>query len=152
MHDRPRMNRHPGESEGDDSRGNEMNQNNYKAKKRTDTEGNNNQNLTSLAETILNKTVSAEEKEKCIERGMLLLDEYGIDKVMIKGSGSRLIQACLKYGNTTSKEVIFLKLMKSNMETVLTDHFGSIVSNIRQVHSEEDHGAHQEQEAVRHFR
>jgi hypothetical protein len=77
-----------------------------------------------LAEAILNKSGTPEEKEKSVERGMLILDEYGIENVVLKGSGSRLIQACLKYGNNSSKELIFLKLMKGNMTSILTDNFG----------------------------
>lgn len=111
-----------------------MMKNKFNAKKKINPEGSNKQNLTSLAESILNKTSSAEEKEKSIERGMIILDEYGIDKIVVKNSGSRLIQACLKYGNTTSKEVIFLKLMKSNMQGILMDHFGRFLPDFRKVH------------------
>jgi hypothetical protein len=95
-----------------------------RAKKKFNPEGNNKQNLTTLAESILNKSASSEEKVKLIERSLLILDEYGIENVILKSSGSRLIQACLKYGNITSKELIFLKLMKTDLDKVLTDNYG----------------------------
>lgn len=98
----------------------------FKTKKKFNPEGNNKQNLTSLAESILNKAASADEKVKLIERSLLILDEYGMENVILKCSGSRLIQACLKYGNTTSKELIFLKLMKCDLDKVFTDNYGSL--------------------------
>lgn len=74
----------------------------------------------------MSKSVSAEEKIKLIERSLLILDEYGIDNVILKTSGSRLIQACLKYGNNTSKEIIFLKIMKADLDKILTDNCGML--------------------------
>lgn len=41
----------------------------------------NNQNLSGLAQIILNKESSVEEKEKSIEKALLLLDEYGLENV-----------------------------------------------------------------------
>lgn len=96
----------------------------FKMKKKFNTEGANKQNLTSLAESILSKSVSAEEKVKQIEKSMLIIDEYGLENVILKNSGSRLIQACLKYGNNASKELIFLKMMKADMDKILTDNYG----------------------------
>jgi hypothetical protein len=55
-----------------------------RAKKKFNPEGNNKQNLTTLAESILNKSASSEEKVKLIERSLLILDEYGIENVILK--------------------------------------------------------------------
>ena len=129
-----------------------MNQDKYRTRREAKPEGNNKNNLTTLAESILNKSGTPEEKEKAVERGMLILDEYGIENVVIKGSGSRLIQACLKYGNNSSRELIFLKLMKGDMVSVVKDNFGRIFIIIRQVYRQENHGPYQEQEAFGHFR
>lgn len=103
----------------------------FRAKKKFNPEGNNKQNLTTLAESILNKSTAQEEKVQLIERSLLILDEYGMENVILKNSGNRLIQACLKYGNGTSKELIFLKMMKADMEKILTDASGkSVVKKI----------------------
>ena len=80
--------------------------------------------MTSLAESILNKSIETGKKVQLIERSLLILDEYGIENVITKNSGSRLIQACLKYGNTASRELIFLKMMKADMDKILTDAYG----------------------------
>jgi hypothetical protein len=116
-------------------------------KKKFNSEGNNKQNLTSLAESILSKSVDPEKKAPLIERSLLILDEYGIEKVVTKSSGSRLIQACLKYGTPTSRELIFLKMMKANMDKILTDNYGRLASDRRKVRRQENHDPHQEQEA-----
>jgi hypothetical protein len=50
-------------------------------KKKEKPEGVNNQNLSGLAQIILNKESSVEEKEKSIEKALLLLDEYGLENV-----------------------------------------------------------------------
>lgn len=115
-------------------------------KKKFNPEGNNKQNLTTLAESILSKGVSQEEKEKQIERTLLILDEYGIDNVVVKSSGCRLVQACLKYGNNSSKELIFLKLMKCDLEKILKDQFGRVFFTFRQIYCQESDGPFKEQE------
>jgi hypothetical protein len=106
----------------------------FRPKKKFNPEGNNKQNLTNLSESIFNKGVAGQDKEKFIERSLLILDEYGIDNVIVKNSGSRLVQACLKYGNNTSKEVIFLKIMKSNVDKIFTDNFGKYLAKKIMVH------------------
>ena len=90
-------------------------------------QGNNKKNLTELTEKILSKSTAGEERQKLIERSVLIIDEYGVEAVITKNSGSRLIQSILKYGNTESKELIFLKIMKSNLEKILTDNFGKYI-------------------------
>lgn len=104
------------------------------AKKKFNPEGNNKQNLTTLSQSILSKSVGEQDKEKFIERSLLIIDEYGIDNVIVKGAGSRLVQACLKYGNNASKELVFLKIMKSNVDKVLTDNFGKYIVKKIMVH------------------
>lgn len=64
----------------------------------------------------------------------MIIDEYGIDNVIVKNSGSRLVQACLKYGNNQSKELIFLKIMKSNVDKIFTDNFGKYLVKKIMVH------------------
>lgn len=103
-------------------------------KKKFNPEGNNKQNLTTLSQSILSKSIGEQDKEKFIERSLLIIDEYGIDNVIVKGAGSRLVQACLKYGNNASKELVFLKIMKSNIDKVLTDNFGKYIVKKIMVH------------------
>ena len=108
----------------DQSKENDSTKMSFRMKKQFNTEGTNKQNLTSLAESILSKSLSSEDKVKKIEKSMLIIDEYGLENIILKSSGSRLIQACLKYGNTASKELIFLKMMKADMDKILTDNYG----------------------------
>lgn len=106
----------------------------FQKRKKFNPEGNNKQNLTTLSQSILSKTTGGEDKEKFIERSLLIVDEYGIDNVIVKNAGSRLVQACLKYGNSASKELVFLKIMKSDVDKVLTDNFGKYIVKKIMVH------------------
>src|SRR3990167_42834 len=109
----------------------------FRANKKFNPEGNNKQNLTTLAEQIFKKQTTGDDKEKFITKSMFIIDEYGVENVITKNSGSRLVQACFKYGNATAKEALFFKIMKSNLEKILTDNFGKYIVKKILVHLKE---------------
>lgn len=93
--------------------------------------------MTTLAEQIFKKQTPGDDKEKFITRSMAIIDEFGIENVISKNSGSRLVQACFKHGNAAAKEALFFKIMKCDLEKILTDNFGKYIVKKILVHLKE---------------
>lgn len=76
-----------------------------------------------FASKMSSKNNKTEDRIKCIDEILVYCGE-SLSNVIFKKTGSRLIQACLKYGNKAQREDIFLKIINSDIGEVVKSTYG----------------------------
>lgn len=82
--------------------------------------------LYNLAAKMSRKENTAEEKVDAVQNSLNFIGN-DLSKYVVKKSGSKLVQSCLKRGSKDQREQIYKDFMKCNLEDVLKNTYGKFL-------------------------